>query len=75
MAAPIKLNVTGHKLHVNPLTVNGFLLTVNPPSPTLFKFVLLKGQILKIFSKTSRITIAMNEVPFESLSSGESFDR
>ena len=29
----------------------------------------------KIFSKTPRITIAMNEAPFESLSSGESFDR
>ena len=46
-------------------------LLLNPSSPTLFKFVLLKGQISKIFSKTPR----MNEAPFESLSSGESFDR
>ena len=50
-------------------------LPINPPNPRLFKFVLLKGQISKIFSKTPRITIAMKEVPFESLSSGKSFDR
>ena len=51
------------------------IMHFNPPSPTLFKFVLLKGQISKIFSETHIIMIAMNEVPFESLSSGESFDR